>query len=96
MDVSVHNIKAFAWIVSAPTKHTKHKTMRAPRYKRGQAPRRADKPPPTQRYALGGLLNEFLMAVDLAISRKAGRLFLSLDCLPCRIAGWECYVAKYP
>lgn len=94
MDVSVHNIKTFASLVSAPKKHTKHKTMRAPRHKRGQASRRADKPPPTQCFALGGLLNEPLMAVDLASSRKIGRFFLGY--LPCRLSAWECYVAKYP
>ena len=96
MDASVHNIKTFVCLVSAPKKHTKHKTMRAPRCNRGQASRRADKPPPAQRFALGGLLNEFLMAVDLASSRKTGRFFLSLGYLPCRLSVWECYIAKYP
>ena len=96
MDVSVHNIKTFVSLVSAPEKHTKHKTMRAPRYKSGQASCRADKPPLAQRFALGGLLNEFLMAVDLTSSRKIDRPLLFLDCLPCRLSVWECYVAKYP
>ena len=95
MDFLFHNIKTFVSL-AAPKKHTKHKTMRAPCDKRGQASRRADKPPPAQCFALGGLLNEFLMAVDLASSRKTGRLFLFLGHLPCRLSVWECYIAKYP
>jgi len=70
--------------------------MRAPRYKRGQASHKVDKPPPAQRFALGGLLNEFLMAVDLTSSRKIDRFFLFSDHLPCRLLVWECYIAKYP
>lgn len=96
MDVSVHNIKTFVCLVSAPKKHTKHKTMRAPRHKCGQASRRADKPPPAQRFVLGGLLNEFHMAVDHASFRKIGRFFLFLGYLSCRLSVWECYIAKYP
>ena len=96
MDVSVHNIKTFVCLASAPKKHTEHKTMRAPRYKRRQTSRRADKLPPEQRFALGGLLNEYLMAVDLTSFRKTGRFFLFLGYLPCRLSVWECYIAKYP
>jgi hypothetical protein len=70
--------------------------MRAPRYKRGQASRRVDKPPPAQRFALGGLLNAFLMAADLTSSRKISRFFLFPGYLPCRLSVWECYIAKYP
>lgn len=96
MDVSAHSIKTFASLVSTPEKHTKHKTMRAPHYKRGQASRRVDKPPPAQRFALGGLLNKYLMAVDLTSSRKTGRFFMPLSYLLRRLPVWECYIAKYP
>jgi hypothetical protein len=106
MDITIHNIKTFVCLVSAPEQHTKHKTMRAPRIKRGQALYRTDKPPPGCP-ALGGLLNEYLMAVDFTHSREIDRRFLFI-CSHSRFAffyadyrliwltAWQCYIAKYP
>jgi hypothetical protein len=67
--------------------------MRVPCTKRGQALYRADKPPPEQCSALGGLLNDYLMAVDFTDYRKFDRHFLFLTT---HLSAWQCYIAKYP
>lgn len=103
MDYKIHNIKASVWLVSSPDRHTVHKTMRAPRCRRGRAPDRVYKPPPDKRCALCGLLNVNLMAVDFTNYRETGRLFVSTS--RCRfstvpsgslLSEWHCFIARYP
>jgi len=109
MDIKVHNIETFAGLVSAPKRHTKHKTTRAPRIKHGREARRAANPPPTRSYALCGLLDDYLIAVDFTNCRETDRLFsFSCDLSVCRFSSsaddcrviwlsvWQCCIAKYP
>ena len=109
MDIKVHNIETFAGLVSAPKRHTKHKTTRAPCVKRCKGSYRADKPPPKLCPALCGLLDDYLMAVDFTNCRETDRLFsFSYDLSVCRFNGsaddcrviwlsaWQCCIAKYP
>ena len=109
MDILIHNIEKLRRLVTALEQHTKHKTMRVPCEKHGQALYRVFKPPPIQRPTLCGLLNENLMAVDFTKYRRTDRHFLfqrshsgcciGYNFFGCRIAdrsAWECYVAKYP
>jgi len=100
MDHIIHNIKTFRCLVFAIKRHTKHKTMRAPRVKRGQALYRTGKSPPARFLALCGLLNENLMAVDFTKCRKSDRLFSfprgSPDYSLIWLSAWQCYIAKYP
>ena len=106
MDFYVHNIKTFVSLVSAPKKHTAHKTMRAPCVEHGQALRRVYKLLPEQCFVLGGLLNVSLMAVDFANYRETNRFFAFIRYLSgCRfyfgcwliyLSTWQCYIAKYP
>ena len=94
MDFTIHDIKTFVCLRSAPKKHTKHKTMRTPCPRHGQALRRLHKPLPGKCPVLCGLLNVSLMAVDFANYRKTGRRFLFIaDSL---LSDWQCYIAKYP
>ena len=105
MGIFIHNIKTFVCL--APKKHTAHKTMRVPCFKRGQALYRVYKPPPDLCRTLGGLLNVPLMAVDFTNFRKADRLFIFIRCLSGNrfiygcwltylLSAWQCYIAKYP
>jgi len=111
MDNKIHNIKMSVWLVSSPDRHTVHKTMRAPCCQHGQALKRVYKPPPNQRPALCGLLNENLMAVDFTNYRKTDCLFLFFTHYPDHrfalrdvfyqiayypLSAWQCYIAKYP
>lgn len=95
MDDSVHDIKTFVSFASVPVRHTAHKTMRVPCANRGQALHRVYKPPPIQCPALGGLLNKYLIAVDIASNREID-LFLSIDHKRDHLTVWHCYIAKYP
>jgi hypothetical protein len=93
MDYFIYNIKTFVCLVTAPKRHTAHKTMRIPCVKRGQALHLTGKPPPMQSLILGGLLNVHLMAVDFTKHSKIDRHFLFITT---HLSAWQCYIAKYP
>ena len=111
MDFHIHNIKTFVCLVFAPDRHTIHKTMREPCRKHGQVLRWVNRLKAPQSHSLGGLLNEYLMAVDFTNYRETDRLFLFIchrsdcrkDCSYCgdrliyhHLTAWQCYIAKYP
>jgi hypothetical protein len=108
MDLTVHYIKTFVCLVSAPKRHTAHKTMKAFYcFKHGQALYRVYRPPPDQRRAFGGLLNVNLMTVDFTDFRETDCHFLFIHHLSgfrliigCwliyQFSAWQCYIAKYP